>query len=370
MFNVENRYVCIIIPVLNESKTINDLVVSINKNSELSQTYTIIIDDGSTDGTLEIIQDLAKQYKNVYIIERGYKKGFGTAIRDGFNYALNLKPTPDLIVTMDGDLSHDPSQLFNITKECKRNSVIVGSRYIDGGMISGWDMYRKTVSWGANFLTKVLLNLPVKDCTSGYRCYGVSALKEIFPNLISEGFEIQVETLTIAQRLGYKITEIPIVFKNRTKGESKLNIKDMSSFVKMVLLLFRSSGEWKRMLKFCAVGISGIIINETILWVFTEIGGLFYLFSSIVSTESAILNNFVWNEYWTFHDAYDDLKSRIFERLVRFHLSRFAVAIFGFFLLFLLTEVFGVHYLVSNFLSIVTLMVINYFTSKEWVWAS
>ena len=117
MSNVENRHVCIIIPVINESKTIKDLVESIIQNSKLSQTHTIIIDDGSRDGTLEIIQDLDKKYKNVSIIERGYKKGFGTAIRDGFNYALNLKPIPDLVVTMDGDLSHDPNQIQNLTQK-------------------------------------------------------------------------------------------------------------------------------------------------------------------------------------------------------------------------------------------------------------
>jgi len=370
VFNVESRYVCIIIPVLNESNTINDLVESIITNSELSETYTIIIDDGSTDGTSEIIHDLDKKYINVNIIERGYKKGFGTAIRDGFNYVLNLKPIPDLVVTMDGDLSHDPRQLFNLTKECKQNSIIVGSRYIKGGKISGWSLYRKTLSWCANLLTKVFINLPVKDCTSGYRCYGVSALKEILPNLRSEGYEIQVEILTIAHRQGFKINEVPIVFLDRIKGESKLSSKEIWSFFRKLFTLFKLSGEWKRVLQFSIVGISGLIVNETLLWALTEIGGLYYLFSSIVSTESAILNNFVWNELWTFHDTYDDLKSGIFERLFKFHISRFGSTILGIFLLIILTEIFSVHYLISNIFSILILIVYNYVTSKEWVWVS
>ena len=370
MFNVENRYICIIIPVLNESKTIKGLVESILKNSELSQTYTIIIDDGSTDGTLEIIQGLDKKNKNVSIIERGYKQGIGTAIRDGFNYALNLKPIPDLVVTMDGDLSHDPSQLRNLTKECTKNSIIVGSRYIKGGKISGWSIYRKTLSWGANLLTKVIVNIPVKDCTSGYRCYGVSALQEILPNLMSEGYEIQVEILSIAQRNGCKINEVPIKFVDRVEGESKLSTKEIWDFVEKLFTLFKLSGEWRRMLKFCAVGISGIIINETMLWALTEIWGLYYLFSSIASTEFAILNNFIWNELWTFRDTYDDTKSGIFERFLKFHLSRFGSVILGFLLLVLLTEMFSVHYLISNIISILLILVYNYFTSKEWVWVS
>lgn len=370
MLDVENRYVCIIIPVLNESKTINGLVESIIKNPNLSQTYTIIIDDGSTDGTLEIIQDLDKKYQNVSIIERGYKKGLGTAIRDGFNQALNLKKIPDLVVTMDGDLAHDPNQLRNLTKECKRDSITVGSRYIKGGEIYGWSLNRKTLSWGANLITKVLLNIPVKDVTSGYRCYGIYALKEIFPNLTSEGYEIQVEILFIAQHLGYKINETPIEFRNRIEGKSKLNSKEIWGFFKKLITLFKLSGEWNRILKFCAVGLSGIIINETILWALTEIYGLYYLVSNIASTESAILNNFIWNELWTFHDTNDDIKSSIIERITKFHISRFGGVLLGFLLLILFTEIFGVNYLISNIFSILIIMVYNYITSKEWVWVS
>jgi dolichol-phosphate mannosyltransferase len=368
--NVEDRFVCIIIPVLNESKTIKGLVESILTNPELSQTYTIIVDDGSTDGTLEIIQDLDKKNKNVSIIERGNKMGIGTAIRDGFNYALNLKPIPDLLVTMDGDLSHDPSQLRNLTKECTKNSIVVGSRYIKGGKISGWSIYRRILSWGANLLTKVLVNIPVKDCTSGYRCYGLSVLQEIHPKLMAEGYEVQVEILSIAHRHGYKIHEVPIIFLDRVEGESKLNTKEILGFFKKLLTLIKLSGEWRRMLKFCAVGLSGIIINETMLWALTEIWGLYYLISSIASTELAILNNFVWNELWTFRDTYDDTKSGVSERLLKFHLSRYGGALLGLLFLFLFTEIFSVHYLISNILSILIILFYNYFTSKEWVWVS
>jgi dolichol-phosphate mannosyltransferase len=368
VLELEKRYICIVIPVLNESKTIKDIVESINTNSELSRTHIIVIDDGSTDGTLKIIKKLDNYNANVAIIERGHKKGFGTAIRDGFNYALNLKPLPDLIVTMDGDLSHDPSQLQDLTKECKRTSIVVGSRYIREGKISGWSIYRKTLSWGANFLTKFLLNIPVKDATSGYRCYGVSALKEISPKLSSTGYEIQVEILAIAHRLGYQIDEIPIVFLDRIEGESKLESKEIRRFVNNLLRLYKLSGESERMLKFCTVGIIGMIVNTTLLWALTEIWGVYYLFSSIVSTESAVLNNFVWNEYWTFHDTYDSRKSGIVERIFKFHISRVGGALLSFFILFLLTEVFRVHYLVSNIFSVLIIVFYNYYTSKEWVW--
>jgi dolichol-phosphate mannosyltransferase len=198
---------------------------------------TIIIDDGSTDGTLEIIRNLDKKHVNVVIIERGYKKGFGTAIRDGFIYALSLNPLPDLIVTMDGDLSHNPSQLRDLTKECKLNSIVIGSRYIKGGEIHGWSKYRKLLSRSANFLTKILVNISVKDITSGYRCYGLYALKTILPKLMSEGYEIQVEVLSIAQLQGYKIKEIPIVFRDRNEGESKLKFKEIWDFIKTLYKL-------------------------------------------------------------------------------------------------------------------------------------
>jgi len=113
---------------------------------------------------------------------------------------------------MDSDLSHDPNQLQTLTKACKRNSIVVGSRYIKGEEIHGWGIYRKILSWGANFLARVFVNIPVKDNTSGYRCYGVYTVREILPNLESEGYEIQVEILSKAKRRGNNIHEEPIIF--------------------------------------------------------------------------------------------------------------------------------------------------------------
>jgi dolichol-phosphate mannosyltransferase len=246
----------------------------------------------------------------------------------------------------------------------------VGSRYIDGGEIHGWTINRKTLSWGANILTKVLVNIPVKDATSGYRCYGIHVLKEIHPHMIGEGYEIQVEILWLAQRQGYKIREIPIVFRDRIEGKSKLKSREIWEFMKKLFVLFKLSDEWKRLLKFCVVGVSGILINETILWALTEKWGIYYLFSSIVSTESAILNNFIWNDLWTFHDTKDDIQSSLIQRLSKFHLSRLGGLILSLLLLFLLTETFKIHYLISNIFSILIIMVFNYITSKEWVWAS
>ena len=368
MNNIENPNICIIIPTFNESKTMNVLLESINNNKELVQIRLIIVDDGSTDGTLEIIQDLSKKYGNITLIERGMKKGFGTAIRDGFKCALGLTPFPDLIITMDGDLSHNPDQLIKLTKTWKRNSIVVGSRYIKGGEINNWGIYRKILSWGANFLSRVFINIPVSDSTSGYRCYGVLAVKEILPNLESEGFEIQIEILSEAKRLGYSIHEEPIIFWNRTEGESKLKFKEIWTFVKKIYILSKKTDEWKRVLKFCIVGISGIVINETILWALTEIWGLYYLISSVVSTEFAIINIFFLNEIWTFRDTYNEFNSDIIKRLLKFHISRFGSLILGILVLVFLTEILNIGYLYSNIISILILMTYNYLCSKGWVW--
>ena len=121
------------------------------------------------------------------------------------------------------------------------------------------------------------------------------------------------------------------------------------------------------MLKFCTVGISVIIINETILWAITEIWGLYYVLSSVVSTETAIINNFFWNDRLTFRDTHNDMNSDIIERFVKFQISRFGGVIFGILFLVLLTELFKIGYLFFNIISILIIMTYNYLTNKVWV---
>ena len=363
---IDNLDLTIIIPTLNESGTIGSLIESLQELYRSTRTKIIIIDDGSTDGTIEIIQDL--KHDSLLLIKRGEKLGFGTAIRDGFKAALDQTPRPDLIVTMDADLSHDPQELPKLIQQCTRETLVIGSRYTQGGEIHGWSPYRKTVSWGANFLARVFANIPAKDCTSGYRCYGSALVQAILQNLESVGYDIQIEILSEAARRGFEIKETPIRFQDRTTGESKLKSGQMWEFAKRIYVLFKKSEEWIRIIKFILVGLSGIFVNVAVIWFLTEKIGLYYLYSGILSSETTVLNNFFWNDRWTFKDKINASNHGLSNRLIKFHISRFSSLMFAFLILFFMTEILSVHYLISNICSLLLVLSYNYLTSKDWVW--
>ena len=226
--------VCVVIPTLNESDTIGELIAEL---SELENIHikAIIVDDGSTDGTLEIVGTTSWLHDDVHLIKRKSKLGLGTAIKAGIMRALELDPPPDYIVTMDGDLSHDPQDIPLMVDMCDGDSVIIGSRYVEGGEIRGWNASRHIISRGANIVARVFGKIPAKDCTSGFRCYGVDLKRAIAPDLNASGFNIQIEVLSEAMRRGFRIGEVPIVFRDRENGDSKL---DLTQILKYVMTAF------------------------------------------------------------------------------------------------------------------------------------
>jgi len=360
--------VSVVIPTINESGTIEELIEALQEHREIYDLKIIIVDDGSTDGTIEAIQQLNQRHGNITLIQRGRKLGFGTAITDGLKTALTQNPKPDLIATMDADLSHDPQQIPQLIQQCTRDNLVIGSRYTQGGEIQGWGPYRKTVSGGANLLARVFANIPAKDCTSGYRCYGADLVQAILPGLESSGYDIQIEILSEAARRGFDIKETPIRFQDRTTGESKLKTGQVLEFAKKIYKIFRKSGEWKRVARFMLVGLSGVAVNEALIWMLTEQMGFHYLLSGTISTETAIINNFIWNDAWTFKDKSKSMKQNTSKRFIKFQLSRIIGLTMGVVLLNLMTELLNLHYLLSNLYSIILVLAYNYISSQSWVW--
>lgn len=224
----------VILPTYNESRNIRDLILAIERLNVAS--LILVIDDSSPDGTQDVVRGLQKGFGNVMLVVRPCKMGLGTAIRDGFKILASLVDRPAYVVTMDADFSHNPADIPRLLQYAVKGfDVVVGSRYVEGGGIVGWSPLRVIVSGVANSLARVLIRLPVKDFTSGFRCYSMRYVLWALPRLRSRGFEIQVETLRLAQLFGARIAEMPITFVNRKLGKSKLNLREIIGFLNYVM---------------------------------------------------------------------------------------------------------------------------------------
>ena len=229
-----NSDIGVILPTYGEAENIASLIEDI-EDLPLSSSL-LVIDDSSPDGTAEIVKNLQKKYNNILLYTRPQKSGLGSAITDGFNIFLSYKTPPKFIVTMDADYSHNPKTipdlLSNMHPGC---GIIIGSRYCKGGKITGWPLTRKIISQVANFIARISFNFNVQDCTSGFRCYSSSFLKETLGTLRSQTYEIQIETIQQALLKHFSVEEVPITFVNRKLGKSKLTLTEIRGFFSYVL---------------------------------------------------------------------------------------------------------------------------------------
>jgi dolichol-phosphate mannosyltransferase len=232
--------ICVTIPTYNEHESISMLIPILLHVFEENgiDGWVLVVDDSSPDGTGDIVEALSREHPNIRVMHRKGKLGLGSAYKDAFREALMDRDT-DLVVEMDADLSHDPVYLPAILQGAQRSGGVgLGSRYVKGGRIVGWPMKRKIVSWGANFLTRVILGIPVKDATSGYRAFTRDALSKIgYADAGTRAYAFQVEILYRCRRQSFSIEEVPITFYERQLGKSKLSSGDMFDFLKTVLRL-------------------------------------------------------------------------------------------------------------------------------------
>jgi len=233
-----NPEVAIILPTYCEAENIADIIHTI-ENLKLDSTL-VVIDDSSPDGTQNIVRELKRRYKNIKLLSRPRKMGLGTAIRDGFHFLLSLPKQPKYIITMDSDYSHNPNDIPKLLKLAKKGyDLVIGSRYCEKGKVKGWKLSRLLISKAANTITGILVKLPLKDFTSGFRCYSKEYIKNALPRLHSQTYEIQIETIRQAKLQNSKIGEIPIIFENRKKGKSKLTLTEIAAFSKYILKVLR-----------------------------------------------------------------------------------------------------------------------------------
>ena len=207
-------------PTYNEKKNISELI---NRISQLPlEVDLLIVDDNSPDGTADIVKDIMIQNKNTHILERENKLGLGTAYCEGFHWALDRGY--DLIVQIDADLSHNPDDILRMVEMSKSSDLVIGSRYIGGVNVINWPMRRLLLSYFANLYANFLIRFPIKDSTGGFKCFHRKVLESIdLKTINSQGYSFQIEMNFLVWVKGFKIKEIPIVFTDRTVGESKMN---------------------------------------------------------------------------------------------------------------------------------------------------
>ncbi|MCX8191254.1 MAG: polyprenol monophosphomannose synthase [Nitrososphaerales archaeon] len=226
------KRVSVVIPTLNEVDTIGRLIEELESLGIIE--HIVIVDDGSTDGTVDTLIEMNRRYGNIILKERGRRLGFGSAINDGLNIILKLQPPPDLVVVMDADLSHNPIYIPKMVELCYNADLVLGSRYVRGGRIEGWGLKRRIISGFANWIARSLLRLDVRDVTTGYRCYSRRAVEVMLP-LKSKGYVVQVETLLKVRRRRLRIVELPITFVDRIYGKSKLGVREMIDFLIFII---------------------------------------------------------------------------------------------------------------------------------------
>ncbi|MFQ5823400.1 MAG: polyprenol monophosphomannose synthase [bacterium] len=224
--------ILIIIPTYNEAENI-EIIISKIFDLDIPNIFILVVDDNSPDQTGKIVTKICKSDSRINLIQRSGKLGLGTAYVEGFKFAI--ENSFDYIFEMDADLSHDPNEIPNFLEKAKSFDLVIGSRYITGVNVINWPLSRLLLSLGANWYTRVITGLPLRDCTSGFKCFRRDVLENIdLDNISSDGYSFQIEVNFKAWKKNFKICEIPIIFVDRIKGNSKMSRKVMREAAWMV----------------------------------------------------------------------------------------------------------------------------------------
>ena len=210
----------VISPTYNECKNVQSLIeLILGKHPEF---HLLIVDDSSPDGTANKVKELQLDYPNLHLEERPTKDGLGTAYICGFKWAIEREY--DRIVQMDADLSHDPNDVPRLVNLLDEHDLIVGSRYVEGVSVVNWPIRRLILSYSANLYSRVITGMPIKDSTGGFKAWRREVLEELDLNAVrSQGYSFQIEMNFRTWCKGFRIKEVPIIFVDRTIGESKMS---------------------------------------------------------------------------------------------------------------------------------------------------
>jgi len=349
--------ISVIVPTYNERENLEELFERVAGALEGREFEIIVVDDDSPDRTWEKAEELAKKYP-VKVIRRTNERGLSSAVIRGFREANG-----EIFVVMDADLQHPPEVIPKLIEVVENGAdIAIASRYVEGGKVENWYWWRKLISKGAIMVGRVALPRirNIKDPVSGFFALRREVIEDVELNPV--GFKILLEILIKGKYS--KVVEIPFIFGLRSSGESKLSNKQILNYLRHLYRLMRWEGEIDRLVKFSIVGLSGAAVNEGSLLGFVEVLGWDKRLAVIPATELSILNNFIWNDLWTFKDL---KKKPVHLRLLNFHLAAFTGALVQW-SIYLVLLYLGVNYLIANLFGIAFSFVIRFLFNRNITW--
>jgi dolichol-phosphate mannosyltransferase len=214
----------LILPTYNEAENIGPVVHAAREHLR-ENDHVLVVDDNSPDGTGRLADDLARELPNVEVLHRPGKQGLGRAYLAGFAHALARDA--DYILEMDSDFSHDPADVPRLIEAAEAGAdLALGSRYIAGGSVTDWGLLRRLISRGGSWYARVVLGVEVRDLTGGFKCFRRSVLEALdLESVHADGYGFQIELTYRTIKAGFRVVEIPIVFRDRRVGQSKMNAR-------------------------------------------------------------------------------------------------------------------------------------------------
>ncbi len=369
----------LIVPTYNERDNIEKLVQQLSRvlDQVLPDDYElIVVDDDSRDRTWELASQLMASYPSLRVMRRQQEKGLSTAVIRGWQVAKG-----EVLGVIDGDLQHPPDIVPQLLGAIANGAdLAVASRHVDGGGVSSWSLTRRILSRGAQILGLVLLPRvvsSVSDPMSGYFVVRRSAIAgQILHPL---GYKILLEVLGRGEI--NQLAEVGYVFQEREAGRSKVTWKQYVDYLHHLLRLRLSTGRlgWLsqrlefpigRFLRFAAVGLSGLVVDMGLLYLLHGLFGLGLTRSAIAASELAILNNFLWNDRWTFQDVAKRQRGNrtVLKRLIKFNVVCLMGVILKVLLLNLLFNGLHINAYLANFLAIVVVTIWNFWLNLKLSW--
>ncbi len=357
----------LVLPTYNEGENIAQLVGILSELlAPLGPRYElIVVDDDSPDHTWKIAEALTQDHPQLTVLRRTTERGLSTAVIRGWQVASG-----SILGVIDADLQHPPEILMQLLAEMEQGAdLAVASRHVEGGGVSEWSLTRRFLSRGAQMVG--LLILPevmsrLSDPMSGYFLVKRRAIATC--PLSPVGYKILIE---VAARGKIRwLAEVGYVFRERQSGESKVTWRQYVEYLQHLLRLRYSRSS--RFIRFCLVGLSGVIVDMTLLFILSDPSMLGWRLtrSKILASEIAILNNFFWNDYWTFRDLSRQQNSRRqqLKRLIKFNLICLAGLILNVLLLNLFFNVFHINRYIANLMAIAIVTVWNFWFNLKLSW--